>query len=412
MTPILLKELRPGKWYIVYHANGRRWVRKVSDDKAEAERIRADLEKKRLKDGYRAMSAFKIRGSASALTVGAYADKWIAEIEFSGLKSSTKQSYALQVDKHIKPYFGEMPLDDLTYGRIKEFINDKMGSNYARSKKEGARIYRYSRDSIRIMISTLRAMLSEAVREDLVDANPVRMLGRFYSKAERLHEKPDPFSLEELHAIEAMAGDWLPFLLFQSRTGVRIGEAIALRWEDLDLQKAEVAIRRSMSPNRDIGPPKTGSSFRTVELSPQLVDALTELQRSQREYWFSQGKEMPDWVFCKHNQNPPTYSVWRRAFIVLQRKARIRIRRVHDLRHTWASQMLLAGKPLTWVSQQLGHKSPQITLSIYAHWVPGVDHGDKGVLDNEGPKINGRVREFNEEKRENGGSGTSTESNV
>jgi integrase len=92
-------------------------------------------------------------------------------------------------------------------------------------------------------------------------------------------------------------------------------------------------------------------------------------------------------VFCKATGAPPDYHNWRRAFIGLQKRSAIgRIRRVHDIRHTWASQMLLAGKPLAWVSQQLGHRSPAVTLSIYTHWIPGEDHGAKDLLDVSGKR--------------------------
>jgi integrase len=383
MTPILLKELRPGKWYIVYHANGKRWVRKVSDDRKEAEQIRKDLERLRLKDGYKAINAFKIKGaSASALTIRAYADRWLVEMKASGLKPSTKDSYELQIERHIKPHFGDLPLADVTYARLKEFISDKRDAQFTRSKKDGARTYGYSRDSIRIMLATLRAMLEEALREELINENPVRRLGKLYAAQTRRRDHPDPFSIEDLHRIEAISGEWLPFLMFQARTGVRVGEAIALQWQDIDFEKATAIIRRTMPGNRQLGAPKTMSSYRTVEMSPQLVRVLQELQKSQREYWFCRGEEMPHWVFCKQSRNAPIYSVWRRAFVTLLKKAGVRIRRVHDIRHTWASQMLLAGKPLAWVSLQLGHKSPAVTLSIYTHWVPGENHGARDILDN------------------------------
>ena len=173
MTPILLKELRPGKWYIVYHANGRRWVRKVSENKTEAERIRAALEKRLLASGYRSIAAFKISSRSSALTFAAFADQWLIEVKNSGLKPSTKDSYELQVRMHLKPYFGDLPLADLSYTRVKEFIADKLSSSYAVSRvgsvpKAGSPVRPYSKDTIRLMIAALRAMMEEAVREGLI----------------------------------------------------------------------------------------------------------------------------------------------------------------------------------------------------------------------------------------------------
>jgi integrase len=331
--------------------------------------------------GYGALEAFKPKGKGQGLTVSGYADRWIAEIKKSGLKPSTIDSYTLQVEKHIKPFFGDLPLSDLSYGRVKEFVNEKLRSTYAKSDKEGAKQYAYTKDSIRIMVAALRAMLEESVREEVLDSNPVRGLGKFYSSAKKLRDNPDPFGLDELHGIETLAGEWLPFLLFQSRTGARVGEAIALQWPDIDLDKGQAFIRRTMPINRQVGSPKSLASTRAVDLSPELVESLGRLQISQREYWFGKGQEMPIWVFCKHNEQAPDYSVWRRAFHLIQRKAGVRERRPHDLRHTYACLNLAAGKPITYVSAQLGHKNPQITLSIYARWVPGEDSGDRDVMD-------------------------------
>lgn len=230
------------------------------------------------------------------------------------------------------------------------------------------------------MVAMLRAMMEEAVREGLVEVNPVHGLGRFYGAARRLRDAPDPLTLDELHRIEDIAGEWLPFIMFLSRTGARVGEAIALQWGDLDLAKGYAWIRRTMPVHRQVGPPKTASSTRKVVLSPELVAVLTRLQKEQRETWFSRA-ESPLWVFCKKNRQAPDYSVFRRAWALLQRKAGVRERRVHDLRHTWASQQLLAGKPITWVAAQLGHKSPQVTLSVYSRWIPGEEFGARDTLD-------------------------------
>ena len=393
MTPILLKELRPGKWYIVYHANGRRWVRKVSENKTEAERIRAALEKRLLASGYRSIAAFKISSRSSALTFAAFADQWLIEVKNSGLKPSTKDSYELQVRMHLKPYFGDLPLADLSYTRVKEFIADKLSSSYAVSRvgsvpKAGSPVRPYSKDTIRLMIAALRAMMEEAVREGLIEDNPVmRRMGKLYGGAGKMREAPDPFNLEELHRLEAIAGSWLPFLLFQARTGVRVGEAQALQWQDLDLDKGEAFIRRNIMRDGKPGTPKTKSSLRTVDLSPQLVEVLRDLHKQQREIWFAKGEELPPWVFCKSTGAAPDYHNWRRAFLSIQKRAKIgRMRRVHDIRHTWASQMLMAGKPLAWVSRQLGHRSPAVTLSIYTHWIPGEDHGAKDLLDVSGKR--------------------------
>jgi integrase len=381
MTPIRVKQLRPGSWYIVVRHQGKKFVRRVADTKKKAEDIVRDLEKELQFRGYGALDAFKPKGKSHGLTVSNYSDRWIEELRRSSLKPSTVDSYALQVTRHIKPFFGELPLADVTYGRVKEFINDKLNSTYTKSAIEGAKQYPYTKDSIRIMVATLRSMLEEAVRDESLESNPVHGLGKFYGAAKRLRDLPDPFGLDDLHKVEALAGEWLPFLMFQSRTGARVGEAIALQWQDIDLEKAQALIRRTMPINRQLGDPKSIASRRTLDLSPELVSEFRTLQTAQRKYWFSEGKEVPEWVFCKHNRQAPDYSVWRRAFHLIQHKAGVRERRPHDLRHTYASLNLAAGKPINYVSSQLGHKNPQITLAIYSRWVSGEKSGESDVLD-------------------------------
>lgn len=387
MSPILIRQLRPGKWYLVVRYKGRKFVRKIAENKKDALEIKKDLERELSFRGYAALDAFKPKGKAHGLTLAKYADQWIGQLKASGLKPATVDSYELQIERHIKPFFGDLALTDVSYSKVKDFVNDKLTSTYARSDREDANRYHYTKDSIRIMVATLRAMLEEAIRDELIESNPVHGLGKFYGGAQKLRDNPDPFSLDELHRVEGVAGQWLPFIMFQSRTGARVGEAIALTWADLDLRDGQALIRRTMPIHRQIGTPKTLSSVRSCDLSPELVATLGALQASQRTYWFSKGKEMPEWVFCKHNESAPDYSVFRRAFNLIQKKAGVRQRRPHDLRHTYASLSLLAGKPIAYVSAQMGHKNPQITLSIYARWVPGSDSGDRGILDRKGANV-------------------------
>ncbi|MBN2317943.1 MAG: site-specific integrase [Acidobacteria bacterium] len=386
MSPVLVRELRPGKWYLVVRHKGRRYVRKVSESKKRAEEIKRDLEKLIAKDGYSALAGFRAKGKTFGLTVSGYADRWIRELEKSGLKPATIASYESNVRIHIKPQFGNLPLADVTYGRVKEFINDKLEQPYEYgSRKPDERKKRsYSRDSIRIMVATLRAMLKEAVRDEIIESNPVSDLGRFYSAADRMRDEPDPFSLQDLHAVEDIAGEWAPIIMFQSRTGVRVGEAIALQWDDIDFREGTARIRRAASGNRPIGKPKSESSIRSVDLSPELIETLKIHQAELRKKWFEKGGDMPLWVFPTDKGKHHSYSNFRRAFNRLQGKLKIRRRRPHDLRHAWACHQLAAGKPITWVSAQLGHKNPQITLSIYARWVPGTDGGSRDVLDRGG----------------------------
>jgi len=150
------------------------------------------------------------------------------------------------------------------------------------------------------------------------------------------------------------------------------------------MEKGTALIRRNVPIHRQVQKTKTKSSERSVDLSPELVEALRSLSRRRREEWFAKGEtEMPKWVCCGHRGEPFQYSNFRRrCWLRALREAKVRERTPHDLRHSYASLMLLAGEPLAYVSAQLGHKSPEITLRVYSHWIPGTKRAARHALDN------------------------------
>ncbi len=303
-----------------------------------------------------------------------YAKRWIEELEKQLLSHSTRISYRYHAEKHLLPYFGDMLLNEIGYLQLKAFVLEQ-------AKK-------YCRDTVRLDIATIRLIFGEAFREGIVERNPVTYLGKFIGGASRRKEKVDPFSLEELHQVEAKIAEKYPtyyeFVLMMARTEMRIGEALGLQVKDLDLDKGIAFIRRNIPIHRKVQRTKTKSSERSVDLSPELVQALQSLLQRRREEWFAKGgTKIPKWVFCGQSGQPFQYSNFRRrCWLRALREAKVRERAPHDLRHSYASLMLLAGEPLAYVSAQLGHKSPEITLRVYSHWIPGTKHSVRHALDN------------------------------
>ena len=99
-------------------------------------------------------------------------------------------------------------------------------------------------------------------------------------------------------------------------------------------------------------------------MSANLVDALLDWRRRQLGAWLEKGEEIPNWVFPSRRGTALEKRNVRRVFTRLLRKAELHQRRVHDLRHTFASLLLQAGAPITYVSQQLGHADAAITLRV------------------------------------------------
>ena len=169
-----------------------------------------------------------------------------------------------------------------------------------------------------------------------------------------------------------------------ARTGMRIGEVTALQWHDIDFAKNYIIVRRNIPHHRQVETTKTQASQRKVDMSPELADELKRLRTERKKQALADGTafDMEAWVFPNEDGSPMHYTNFlRRVWHKVQDQAKVRRRTPHDLRHTWASHMLAAGADLPYVSEQLGHANPSITLRIYSHWVPGMRRITTAVLD-------------------------------
>lgn len=374
---VKVREIYPGRWYLVIDYHQFRKTAFVSTDKSKAEEAARRLQDALDLYGFDAILALdnSRRPIQQAPTLKAYAAKWIEELEHTDLAPSTQANYAIMLRKHVVPALGSYRLTEIDYAKLKAFAIEKSGT--------------YRRDTVRLMIAATRALMAEAVRDRHIKANPVVGLSRFYRPAPRRKEGIDPFTIEELGRLEEKFRerfpDYVAFFLTLSRTGMRIGEAIALQWKDIDWEAGEILIRRSMPQDRhDAGGLKTSLSERRVDAIPRLLDELRAWQSVQRERAFMAGRELEaeDWIWSTAEGRPIYYSNFRRrVWNRVQQLAKVRQRTPHDLRHTWASQMLAAGADPAWISRQLGHSSPLTTLRIYAHWVPGRRRITSEVLD-------------------------------
>ena len=127
---------------------------------------------------------------------------------------------------------------------------------------------------------------------------------------------------------------------------------------------------------------------RRVDLSPQLRAVLRLARRQQAAAWLKKGKRRPDAIFASDAGTPLDESNARKAFNRVPDVAELHRRGPHQMRHTFASLLLAAAEPITYVSQQLGHRDPSITLRVYSHWLPDTT-ARKGVdrLDDAWPNV-------------------------
>ena len=116
-------------------------------------------------------------------------------------------------------------------------------------------------------------------------------------------------------------------------------------------------------------------------MTPQLSASLLASRRLQRRRWLKKGKSLPPWVFASLEGTALEERNVRHVLTRILEKANLRQIRIHDLRHTYATQLLQAGAPITYVSQQMGHRDASITLRVYAHYLPDVSRREVDRLD-------------------------------
>ena len=197
-----------------------------------------------------------------------------------------------------------------------------------------------------------RLAKSTAARQEDVKAFDRAQLARFLVTAERVTPRLAPL-----------------FLLI-ARTGVRLGEGLALQWEDVDLTTRTLHVRRNLSAG-EVGTPKSGAG-RDVDLSQHLADRLARLRVTRATTALRQGSsEVPPWIFCTRTGHPFHPRVIQRACAAVLVDAELPAHFTpHCLRHTFASLLLSDGVSPAYVQRMLGHSSIKLTVDLYGKWLP------------------------------------------
>jgi len=304
----------------------------------------------------------------SAPTFRQYAEEWLATYARLNCKPSTYTRYAGVVRTHLLPAFATTPLPDITREAVKRLLLAKRDT--------------LTPSSVRQILAPLREMLNYAVEDGVLASNPAARVSRVLAPRRSALLEIQPLTREELTLLlttvqqEALA--YYPFFLCLARTGMRLGEALALQWGDIDWHGRFVDVRRNYTLGK-ITSPKNGKG-RRVDLSQQLTEVLRQLLTQRKVETLRHGwPEMPVWVFCSRaGRLLDPDNVRSRVFYRCLAKAGLRHVRIHDLRHTYASLLLQQGESLAYIRDQLGHHSIQVTVDIYGHLVPG---GNKAAVD-------------------------------
>lgn len=286
---------------------------------------------------------------------------WLKEWLQNYIKPSTKKrtfnQYSKIIKTHILPYLGDLKLEELTPLIIQKFIT-KLSINGNKCTGKGL-----SASYIRMIVSIIKNSLKEA---HLISYLPNYTLDKVnYPKI--IEKKIECFTINEQKKIEfavkTTKKDKYLGIILCLYTGLRIGELLALTWNDIDFEKNILIISKTCYDSseegtriRNINIPKTKNSIREIPLPTKILEMLKEMKKKSKcEFVIAEGEKF---VFMRSYQ---------RTFELLLKKLKISHKGFHSLRHTFATRALECGMDVKTLSEILGHKNPTITLNRYVH---------------------------------------------
>lgn len=309
-------------------------------------------------------------------TVGAFLRAWLSDVAPMRASQTTLSRYGDIVNRVLTPKLGEIVLRCLTQGDVQSAYSDWQHSAKNPKGVGSQTLTHYHR--------VFSLALKHAVRTGLIAKNPLDAV------VPPRVQKFEPLIIDESTAQSILASirgnrAFMPVLLAIA-TGLRRGEALALRWSDVDMKRGIVKVQRSAEEvNRQIHfkAPKSSSGRRSIPLPAFAIPALQEHCNEQGQLRKTIGDEYRDYdlVCCLPDGSPILPSNFTTGFADALKARKLPPIRFHDLRHSHASWLLKAGVNVKAVSERLGHASAAFTLDRYGHVMPGLQDEAARKLD-------------------------------
>ncbi|MDO8307000.1 MAG: tyrosine-type recombinase/integrase [Actinomycetota bacterium] len=309
-----------------------------------------------------------------AQTVRTYGLEWVRDVKSQQVRASTAYDYEARLRREVFPGLGSVRMIDLGPRHIDAWMASLRRMGKSASTINGAR-------------QVLNAMCKHAYRTGILASNPVTATDPVKRQFGDPTQVRPPWSPQEVRALlEAVRDDELDgFLHLMLHTGLRPGEAVGLRWQDVDLFDKRLVVSGTLKEVRAILPsghgvvrqvrnePKTSASRRTLTISNALMAAFDRQQMRQSVQRMSAGDDWVEsgYVFTTSHGTPYSLSNLRRRYKRFLAAAGLRYIRLHDIRHTVAVMALDGGRvPIEQASQAFGHTRIDTTKQIYAGVVP------------------------------------------
>lgn len=280
---------------------------------------------------------------SDSFTIDHYSGIWFQQKQ-RNWSHTTIRGYSQKYNSYIKPNFGHMKLQD-----FKASMFDEWASKQKLSGK-----------SINEARNVINQIFKRAFYDGVIDANPVERVERYKQD----QKEPEPFSIVEIEKIlKALESPYREFFQFAIWTGLRTGELLGLRWQDVELDKGQAHIRTNITQGRE-KEPKTRGSIRTIELLPDAIKALENIKKSEYYDDFRVFIDPSTKETYKYADGLRKY-IWMPAL----KRIGVKYRYPYQCRHTFASMMLSSGKNPMWVASQMGHADWGMIRKIYGRWI-------------------------------------------
>jgi integrase len=287
-------------------------------------------------------------------TFGEMAKEWF-ELNASRWKPGTIERYECIIRDFLRP-LEKMLLTEVAKVQVKQLLAELLK---IRSPK-----------TVEVIHAVISGIFTEAIELGYTERNPAHgLLKRVLpAKRKRVRNLPDPFTQQDLGLFLEAAWSKLsppyPIILeVMAMTGMRLGEALMMNEENLDKANCQYFIKEAVRAGV-VGTPKTGE--RLIDLDQETIEKLEVHIKMMRKRALAEGRLLERYLFPG-----VTHRMIQRAVETACRAARLRRRNPHDLRHTYATILLMDHISPAYVQKQLGHSSISITVDLYGHWIPG-----------------------------------------
>ena len=314
--------------------------------------------KEKLKQAIEETQALDVT-KAGKYTVGEWMEVWFQDYAKIKVRPSSHQTYQGYIQNHIRPNIGDIPLEKLTSLDLQKFYKKLLAQGRVDRVEAKGQPKGLSAKTVRNIHQILSSGLKLAQEQRLILTNPAE--GCALPRVE--HQEMKTLTTVQLASFfrEARESGVFELYYLELATGLRRGELLGLKWEDIDLDRGDLRVRRQVSRiNGEVveAPLKTKNAYRTLPLAEDTVSVLKEQRRKVGN---------SPWVFPSPNGGPISPdSVLHMLHRVLKRAGLPKVR-FHDLRHTFATLALQNGVDVKTVSGMLGHFSAGFTLDTYAH---------------------------------------------